>query len=43
VEIAKPPCKTPLLSARIFFPEDRRIEAWESAGKRLWTASRAMI
>jgi hypothetical protein len=42
VEIAKPLVKqrSPIQN---FFYKDRRIGAWESAGKRLWTASRAMI
>jgi hypothetical protein len=43
VEIARPPVKHRFSPHRFFFCEDRRIEVWESAGKRLWTVFRAMI
>jgi hypothetical protein len=39
----KTPCKNSHSATQNFFYKDRRIEAWESAVKRLWTASRAMI
>jgi hypothetical protein len=42
-QIAKPPAKTPIPPRRTFSCKNRRIEAWESAEKTLWTAFKAMI